>query len=369
MRILYVEKKTNLSGQVVRTLGDIWGLKRRGHEVTLACQPDGVIGPRAQEAGARVITLPMSGMKLYSSALNLRRRIRSGGFQLVHTSGPRSNLLGALALLGVRGVALVYTKHNMVPLRNGPFSRALYAHFTTHIVAVCNAVRDMLIDNGIPAQNISVICNSVDPVRFSPRPKDEKLLKELCLSAEDIVVGMAGRLGSSSVDAPTLLRAFQKLRPRYSHLRLLMVGRGSEATAKLAAELGVADGVVLPGFTDDMPAMLSLVDLFVQPNARSALSTALLQAMAAARPVVATRVGGNLEAVDDGSTGRLCPPGDPEAMAGTIAEMIERPAEMEEMGQRGRDRALELFSPERMAQQLEAIYAKVINAHTRCGKD
>lgn len=100
MRILHVEKQMKLSGQSLRTLKEINGLIENGHQVTLACQPDSIVGQHAAQLGASLITLPMSGVRLYTSALKLRKHILRGKYDSVNAHGARSHLLSVLALLG-----------------------------------------------------------------------------------------------------------------------------------------------------------------------------------------------------------------------------------------------------------------------------
>jgi len=359
MKILHLEKKRRLSGQALRTFRVIRGLKERGHEVGLACRPDSVLGDRVEQMGVPVVRLPMIGMSLFASVPRLRRFIRDSGFQVVHCHGARDHLLGALARVGMRGVALVRTKHNMEPLRSGALSRLLYGRITDRLIAVSRTAREVLVKDGVPAERIEVIYTGIDIARFTPRPKDPRAMADLGLSDEHVVIGLVARLASESVDAATLLHAFHRLAPGHPALRLLLVGRGNKGLAKRARALGVADRVLLPGFTDDVPAMLSLVDLYVQPNVKAALGTALGEAMAMAKPVVATRVGGHVEIVADGETGRLCPPGDPDAMARTIGSLIGKRDELVEMGRRGRERAEELLDQERMVGQIEDVYRRL----------
>ncbi len=349
----------------MRTLAEIEVLRQRGHDVSLACSPDSMLGDRMEQAGVPVMRLRMSGARLYTSAPRIRRHIVRGRFTIVHVHSARDHLLGVLALLGVRGVSLVRTKHNTVPLKRGVFSRLLYDGLTDRLIAVSGATRDVLVADGVTSDKIVVIPDAVDTRRFSPRPKQPRVLAELGLSAEHFIVGCAARLGSKSVQARTLVRAFGKLAPRFRHARLLLVGHGSEGLVEEAMKLGISDRLIVPGFTEDMPAMLSVMDLFVQPNKKAGMGNALLEAMAMAKPIVATRVGGIPEAVVDGVTGRLCPPDDPGAMADTIAAVIEDPKALQEMGEKGRERAEKLFDRELVTDRIERVYAQLVNERSR----
>ena len=359
MRILHVERKTKLSGQALRVLRVVRGLRARGHEVGLACQPGSALGDAAERDGIPVCRMSMVGMKLFASAVRLRRHIRASGYQVVNAHGARAHILTALALVGVRGVAIVRTKHNAVPLHSGAFSRLLYHRGARVIIAISDAVRQGLVRDGVRAARIETVFTGIDTARFSPRPKDRRVLDQLGLSPADLVLGLVARLGSGSVRTVTLLRAFHQLAPRYPHARLLLVGRGTERLSEYTGTLGLADRVHFPGFVRDVPAMLSVMDLYVQPNVKAGLGTAVIEAMAMGKPVVATRVGGHPEVVVDGRTGRLCPPEDPRAMAEAIASLLDQPRQLPAMGQKGRERVQRLFDQDRMVAKIERIYQRV----------
>lgn len=360
MRILHLERQGRMSGQTYRVLREAAGLRERGHGVALACRPESALAPLAAGQGVEVYPLAMRGLSFYASALRLRRIIGRGGFQIVHAHGGRDHVLGALALAGRRAPALVRTKHNQVRLHRGRASRFLYVGLTRRIIAVSAAVRDGLIADGVPAERIRVIRDGVDVRRFAPRGKDPRTLSELGLREEHVVIGAAGRLDSGSMDTPTLLRAFARLVPRYPQARLLLAGRAPDRAGALAEELDLSQRAVFTGFREDMPEILSVMDVFVQPNVKAALGTALIEAQAMGKPVVATRVGGHAEVVAEGGTGLLCPAESPEAMAAAIARLIEDSALRAAMGQAARERAVRLFAEERMLDGLEAFYAELL---------
>jgi glycosyltransferase involved in cell wall biosynthesis len=119
--------------------------------------------------------------------------------------------------------------------------------------------------------------------------------------------------------------------------------------------------VILTGFRTDIPRLLAAMDIVVLASHLEGLGTSLLDAMAMARPVVATRVGGIPEMVEDGVNGRLVPPRDPAALAGALIELIHRPDERKRMGEAGRARMLEKFSAETMVTATESLYLKILS--------
>jgi glycosyltransferase involved in cell wall biosynthesis len=160
----------------------------------------------------------------------------------------------------------------------------------------------------------------------------------------------------------TFLRAAALVAREHPSAKFVLFGDGSERAAlvALASELGIAERVIFAGDRDDIPECLAALDLLVLPSDFESLPNAILEAMAAARPVVATRVGGTPELVEDGQTGYLVPVGDPAAMARRIVELLRDPAKRRAMGEAGRARAGRDFSPATMKQKLEAMYDRLL---------
>jgi len=161
-----------------------------------------------------------------------------------------------------------------------------------------------------------------------------------------------------------LIRGFALVLARYPDARLLLIGKGEmrERLEAFVGELGLAQQVLFAGYRDgDLPAVLDALDAFVLMAAGSDDSCrAALEAMASARPVVARRVGALPQAVLQGTTGLLIDDDRPESVAAALSMMIECPDRARAMGDAGRQRALDLFAPERHAAQVEAVYRQAI---------
>ncbi len=253
MRVLHLEKKTNWSGQANRTFNTCVGLSRRGCEVSLLCQPGGIIADAAASAGLPVIRVPMSGWRLYGSIPFVVRLLRKEGFHIVHAHGPRDHILGSAAATAVGKVRMVRTKHNLTPIKGKLAGRLLYRNLTDGLIAVSRAGKETLVRNGVPANKVHVVHDAVDLERFSPKAKDQELLGEFGLRSGEFVIGVAGRLGSKSKGTLSLLRAAKVVCEKCSNVRFVLAGHGAEKARAEAAALGLADRVILPGFRRDMP--------------------------------------------------------------------------------------------------------------------
>jgi glycosyltransferase involved in cell wall biosynthesis len=127
-------------------------------------------------------------------------------------------------------------------------------------------------------------------------------------------------------------------------------------------DLNIHPAVIFTGTRKDIAEMLSLMDVFALPShTREGLGIAIIEAMAAERPVVATDIGGIPEAVNHGETGLLVPPGDPEALSKAIIELLQNPKKAEEMGEKGRARVKEKFTTKKMLSEIENVYQSLVS--------
>jgi glycosyltransferase involved in cell wall biosynthesis len=158
-----------------------------------------------------------------------------------------------------------------------------------------------------------------------------------------------------------LLRALPPLVRRFPRLRCLVVGDGplDGALRREAEALGLAGHCRFTGARPDVADLLAAVDVVVLPSLSEGLPFVLLEAMAVGKPVVATRVGGNPEVVEDGTTGLLVPPGDADALGAALARLLDDSAAAAAMGGRGQARVRERFTVRAMIEALEALYASL----------
>jgi len=176
------------------------------------------------------------------------------------------------------------------------------------------------------------------------------------------IIGSVGRL-SLEKDYGTLLRAFDELRRDHPGVSLVLVGDGPKR-ADLEAEartLGLADRVVFLGERSDIPALLRGFDVFALSSSTEGISLTLLEAMATALPVVATRVGGNPEVVEEGATGLLVPARNPHELANALRRLLDDRNMAERMGVAGRLRVERRFSLTRMAREYESVYDRLLS--------
>jgi glycosyltransferase involved in cell wall biosynthesis len=168
----------------------------------------------------------------------------------------------------------------------------------------------------------------------------------------------------------TLIDAVPKLRSEFPNIRVIIVGDG-ELRPELEAQaerLGIQDVVVFTGFRNDVAELLELFDVFVMPSTMEGLGTSILDALAARKPVVATRTGGIPEIIEDGRTGYLVQPKDAAALADAIARLIHEPAKAARFAEAGRRIIEERFSVSRMVEATENAYYNLLSRHRKGSK-
>ena len=235
---------------------------------------------------------------------------------------------------------------------------------TDRVTAVSRFVKDALIKNeGLPAERIGVVHNGIDP---GPEPSEEArnaAREQLSIATDRPIVMQVARFHPVK-DHATALRAWSIVHAQMPEALLVLVGDGPERDnlEALTEQLGLMDAVRFTGPVNNARQLIPAADLCMLSSLSEGLSVTLLEAMAAGKPIVATDVGGNPEAVANGETGLLAPPRDPEALATCILQLLPNaPYTARTLGQAGRQRLLAHFTAERM----HAAYAQHYTALTQ----
>lgn len=320
--VLHTESSPGLGGQEIRTLNEARWIGERGWRVIVAGQPEGRFVTRAREAGLETAPLRMRSPWDLSAVARLTRLIRGEGVSVVHTHSSVDGWLGGLAARVAR-VPVVRTRHVSIPVRRG--FNPVYTWLADRVITSGEAIRRIIVGAGVPAGRVVAIPAGVDletlPFRSGPfRTGVSGAFQGLPLSSP--VIGSVAMFRGSKGHAH-LLEAFAVVRAVHPTATLLLVGDGIRRgwVEGLAREAGLADHVVFTGFSDDVPALLAMMDCFVLASTRTeGVPQSLLQAFAAGVPVVASDIGGVPEVVADEVTGLLAESGS----AGALASGIER---------------------------------------------
>jgi glycosyltransferase involved in cell wall biosynthesis len=235
------------------------------------------------------------------------------------------------------------------------------------VLVNADAVKDWLISEGYSPKNIVVIRNGVDVSRFEQRPDTSALRAELGIAPDARIVMVLSRLNKLK-GIEEFLHASARVASEFPDARFLVVGEPSPvwdhaylaSLNELAQQLGIADRVIFTGLRSDVPALLALTDVAVMPSLNEALSNVLLESMAAGAAVVATEVGGTREALTHERTGLLVPPGDPQALAVSMARLLRDRELRSRLGQAARRHIVEHFSLDGMVHATEQLYLDLL---------
>jgi len=369
VRVLHVLATLLPGGSEISVLRLVGALDTTRYLVRVAClRGEPVLAAEFRSAGVEVVRFGMRGKFDPGCLLRLRRYVARERIDIVHTHMDLADFYGALAgrLGGARCV--VATKHAPDEFRTRrtwkryPFlllERLAY-EMDDAVIVVSEGLRVFFETvERLPRRKMIVIGHGVDA---TARPATrEEARRSLGLPQQGPLIGAVGRL-SPEKGQNVLLQALPSVLAAFPQAACVLAGEGP-ARAALEAEarrLGIGDRVVFLGLRRDVPMVLAALDLFVQPSIYEGFGLSLLEAMAAGLPVVASRVGGIPELIEDGRTGLLVPPQDPMALAGAVVRLLGDSEGARRLGEAAASRSRERFSLGRVADRVDALYRNIL---------
>ncbi|HET9776022.1 MAG TPA: glycosyltransferase [Gemmatimonadaceae bacterium] len=286
------------------------------------------------------------------------RYARTHRIDVIHTHLVHPDIMGNAAGMAL-GLPVATTLHN-VPHNyrrervNGVIERFVFRNLATQLIAVSTTIHQAFIHEwGIPAEKITTIPNAVQLERFLA--VQEGVAR--AAAATGPLITNIGRLSTQKAQRD-LLDAMKLVLERHPTARLMIVGEGrlEQELKRQAAALGLADRVEFTGVRRDIPAVLAQTDVFTLSSRWEGLPLTVVEAMAAARPVVLTDVGGVRDLVDPGVHGLLVPPGEVPALANALSTLLSDDGLRRAMGQAGRERIVRDFSMDVYVERHHALY-------------
>lgn len=341
-------------------------------------------GLRLTEAGIRWLLVPtltraVSPLKDVAAFCRLVTLFRKERPEIVHTHTSKAGALGRLAAWLTGVPVVVHTPHGHIFYGHfGRFASRIFLWIeraltkqTQRVIALTEAERDETLSCGVGrAEQFAVAPSGIDLARFRAAASAGRSRPDwLGCPSDALVIGSVGWL-TEVKGHRFLIEAFAKLKPNHPRLHLAIVGSGElrEPYVALAARLGLRDSIHLLGDRQDIPACLACMDLFVLPSLNEGMGRALIEAMAAGLPVVASRVGGVPAIVEDRRTGLLVPAGDAGALASALGELLDRPAWAKELGSAASRSIGDRFGADAMVREIESVYDKAWEAERRRGQ-
>jgi glycosyltransferase involved in cell wall biosynthesis len=367
MRVFYLIDSLNVGGTESQMAATALHLHRVGHEVTVGClRAEGPLLDLLLKAGVPVVEFPKK--KTLLSANGVRQLLRMivfilrKRFQVAHTHDLWANLLGVPAAKLAGTPIVVSSRRYLVdlewysPLRNNAM-RIIY-RLSTYVVVNSEPVRDLLLArDGLCPEKIRVIRNAVDTQRFVVARRDRKeLLPGIAEGAK--LIAVVANMYSAVKGHHRLIAAACTVCRLHPEAVFLLIGDGTERS-KLEQQVAQAElsmNFIFLGCRKDIPEILACCNLSVLPSEAEGLPNAVLEAMAAGLPVVATRVGGIPEVIEDDISGLLVSSQDTQALASAILRILEDPELAARLAQAGQKRMRSHFGFDRLLAELDALY-------------
>lgn len=359
--IVHTEWSDGFGGQEHRILLECREMQRRGHRVRIACRPEAELFPKAREAGIPVTPVPIRSSADLSAIRALCLLFRRERVHVVNTHSGRDSWVASVAAKIAGVPLLIRTRHVSVPVRRGAVN--MIYRWPDGYITTAGMIREHLIRKGIHADRVVSIPTGVDPGKFAPGIDGSRIRQEFGIPPGAFLVSMIGVLRSWKRH-DLFLDAVRILKGRNVPVRALVVGEGPrrEVITAEIREKGIPDVAMLTGFREDIPDILAASDAVVLPSDRfEGVPQVILQALAQARPVVASPVGGIPEVVLDGKTGFLCPPGDVRAYAGALERLAGDPQLRDRMGKDGRQLVLSSHTVVSMGDRTESFYLRLFS--------
>jgi len=368
--ILYFTNSTVWGGVEEHICGLLGKLSRRLFRAHLVCDPTIYERFRAATPEQIDITpLAFSSPRHVAAAIRFARLLVRGQFQIVHSHMFWSSLFASPIAWAFRVPIIIETLHGTEAWRRGwkancKVDRAT-TRFVSKYVAVCESdARFLENKKHVPAKKIAIIHNGVDTRRFDlPQDARSAIRHALGFTETDFVLIMVARLHPGKGHR-VLLEAMGQLLHSYPKLKLICVGEG-EGEPELRAlceSFGLAHCVRLVGYQQNVPEWLAAADINVLPSFYEGLPLTILEAMASKLPTVASNVGGIPEAIEDGVSGLLVPPGDPHRLAEALSALVRDVAMRGRIGRAAQARVSQSFDVEQQVKSTERMYLELCGA-------
>lgn len=338
----------NLSNQLVR----------RGHDVTVACRPDGWVFNKATELGLKTLPATVLRQQDWTDYRVFRDWCKANRCDILHAHWSTDAFVPASAAKAAGVPVRLMTRHSPYPFKT-PLGRWIFTDLLyNRLLAVSQSVANTLIKCGVPKRKITVVHHGTDVGEFERTTLPaESVRGELGLTDGDVAVGIVGRIAQEKGHR-FLYEAMGRLRSDLP-VRAVVVGDGPDAESSRAYvhEHGLDGRVIFSPFRTDVNNIFNALDIVVVPSTwEEPCSAVIQQAMALSRPVIGTRTGGTPEMILDGETGLLVAPSDSESLADGIARLAADRDLRLNMGIAGRARVEQYFSLNVMTDKIVDIY-------------
>ena len=375
VRVAFCIDNMRIGGTELNALRTAERLDHTRFDVSVVClQDEGPLLARYENQGIPVLKLPLGrlhGIRAVRQGRRLARYLSSQHVDIVHSHDVYNNIFATACARIARTPVVIASRRwwDDVPRTALRVVNRYAYRFADCVIANSKTVADLLVtDDRVRSARIAVVSNFVDESAFAPLAHGARgaLLADLGVPPGSIVIGCVAGLRPVK-NHESLITAMARLRPRWPSLHLVLIGDGEARPSleRLARQLGVTDVVHFAGVRPNEPNLHHLFDISVLCSLSEAFPNSILEAMAAGKAVVATRVGGVVDAVVDRETGLLVEAGHPAALAHAIEQLLIDPGRRRALGEAAVRRARAQFHADHVLPSLESLYDRLLSSRAR----
>jgi glycosyltransferase involved in cell wall biosynthesis len=377
IKVLHIITHLPIGGAQDNTLLTVEKLDPGRYNVTLLCGPEGAWIKRLEEMNhvrpvfLKSLIRPVHPLADLTAAIQIYRHIRSEQYQIVHTHSSKPGVIGRIAAKLAGTPVVIHTIHGFPfnDYMSGPlycicvWLERLVSRLSDKIITVSQLnLRKAVQLNLAPRARFMNIYSGIQLEKFELNKNQLKIRRSIGLNNDHVIIGLIGRLFIQK--APQyFIKAVPEVIKHYPNARFILVGDGElkRSLIHLSKELHIQDYVQFLGFREDVPDILNILDIFVLTSLWEGLGRSLTEAMAMAKPVVATAVEGVPELVIHNKTGLLVPTCDESAIANAIVYLIRNPKKARRMGLTAQKNVRNKFSVHKMISDIDNLYESLIH--------
>jgi glycosyltransferase involved in cell wall biosynthesis len=362
MKILHINTEKTWRGGEQQTLNLLMGLKRRDISSHLVCQKDSPMAEKAEEKGIKTFPISMHGEVDFLACFRIRTLINRFRYNILHSHTSHAHMLAFFSSIGANVNRLVSRRVDFSIFRHSflKLSGIKYRYMSDFYIAISHKIKDVLVNDGVPAGRIFVVPSGINPNRFANAGRDYLMAEFNIKSSEKVVINVAHLAGHKGQQY--LVRSIPLVLAKIPNARFFIVGGGElmDSLKTLAESLGLKKKLIFTGFRRDVGAFYQIADLFVMSSVQEGLGTAVLDALALGKPVVAAKSGGIPEIIKNGESGLLVSPADPKALSEGIIRMLTDDELAKRVARTGKSVVKQKFTIDTMVERNIDVYRQIL---------
>ncbi len=336
-------------------------LTQHGYNVTIACNPRGLLFQKAKQANINTLPVTISNLSFLNPVKKQQifRHMKDSAYDTIIINFPADLKTAAPAAKKAGIQNIIYRRGSAIPIKNSWLNRYLFRQVITGLIANSEETKRTINQqaNLFPEDNIKVIYNGIDLPAFDQQTHNPVYKKN---TGNEIILGNAGRLVKQKGQFH-LIDIFTHIHKEVPNTKLLIAGSGKLASAlkKYALEKGVSDSIVFYGFVENIKSFMFSIDIFLLTSLWEGFGYVIAEAMACKKAVVAFEISSNPELISHKETGMLIPPFNKELFAKTVINQIKNSDASRKMGEAGRKRLEQNFTREKVTKELLSYLEKL----------